>query len=309
MQGLTPAPMPPTHYDVFLSRKSQDAHLAKELYDFLTSKGLKVFDSDHSLQEMGNADYSRAIDDALVNTEHLIVVGSSVENISSPWVEAEWRFFLNRKRSGKINGNLLTVITEQDLIEKLPPSLQNYECIQFSKANFYRILTYATVHKEPSNKLITSFELKNKEIEEWIKLGDYEYVKGNLDIAEELYQKVLKVEDNIEINNRLGKLYLAKAVKVEENAKLAYLFPSITSLVLLIPGAFFLKNALFKDAIKYFEKASSIGDPESNTQLGWFYENGKGVEKNIEKAVDYYRVAAVQGDADAQNNLKRLNRT
>lgn len=112
-------------YDVFLSRKSEDAHLAKEIYDFLIDKGLKVFDSDHSLQEMGNADYSRAIDDALVNTEHLIVIGSSAENISSPWVEAEWRFFLNRKRSGKVKGNLFTVVLKKKLIDEISPSLYN----------------------------------------------------------------------------------------------------------------------------------------------------------------------------------------
>ena len=49
--------MPTAHYDVFLSRKSQDAHLANELYVFLTSKGCKVFESDFTLQEMSNDDY------------------------------------------------------------------------------------------------------------------------------------------------------------------------------------------------------------------------------------------------------------
>jgi TonB family protein len=130
--------------DVFLSRKSQDAHLAKEVYDFLTSKGLQVFDSDHSLLEMGNSDYSRAIDDALVKTNHLIVIGSSIENITSSWVEAEWRFFLNRKRAGKIKGNILTVITKDVAIDDLPPSLQNYEVIPFEKKN-EKILPYVMV--------------------------------------------------------------------------------------------------------------------------------------------------------------------
>lgn len=50
---------------------------------FLTSKGLQVFDSDHSLLEMGNSDYSHAIDDALAKINHLIVIGSSVENTTS----------------------------------------------------------------------------------------------------------------------------------------------------------------------------------------------------------------------------------
>lgn len=91
-------------YDVFLSRKSEDAHMAKEIYDFLTEKGLKVFDSDYSLQEMGNADYSEAIDNVLVNSDHIILLSSSIENINSPYVKTEWRFFVNRIRSGKVNG-------------------------------------------------------------------------------------------------------------------------------------------------------------------------------------------------------------
>jgi TIR domain len=127
--------------DVFLSRKSQDAHLAKEVYDFLTSKGLQVFDSDHSLLEMGNSDYRRAIDDALVKTEHLIVIGSSVENITSSWVETEWGMFLSRKRSGKAKGNILTVVTKDVEIDDLPLGLQYFEIIPFEKRN-EKILPY-----------------------------------------------------------------------------------------------------------------------------------------------------------------------
>jgi hypothetical protein len=159
LQELTPAPMNPTHYDVFISRKSQDAHLAKELYDFLTSKGLKVFDSDHSLQEMGNADYSRAIDDALVNTEHLIVVGSSIENINSSWVEAEWRFFLNRKRSGKAKGNLLTIATNDVNLDKLPPSLWNYQFFVFGKSTFEKVLNYLKMDDNLPETNILTYDL------------------------------------------------------------------------------------------------------------------------------------------------------
>jgi hypothetical protein len=133
-----------TKIDVFLSRKSEDAHLAKEIYDFLTSKGLKVFDSDQSLPELGNADFSRVIDDVLEKTEHLIVIGSSINNITSPWVEAEWRFFLNRKRAGKIKGNLLTIIEEKLQKDSLPASLQNYEIVPFNKYK-EKILNYVGI--------------------------------------------------------------------------------------------------------------------------------------------------------------------
>ena len=37
--------------------------------------------------------------------------------------------------------------------------------------------------------------------------------------------------------------------------------------------------------------------------LGWMYANGRGVEQDDAEAVKWYRLAAEQGDADAQASL------
>jgi outer membrane lipoprotein-sorting protein len=136
--------------DVFISRKSSDAKFAKAIYDYLTLQGLVVFDSAHTLKEIGNADYIKAIDEALATTTHMIVVGSSAENIKSSWVEAEWLFFLNRKRSGKTSGNLFTVITSNFKLEDVPPSLANYEVIPFNEKNFSIIYNYVRQENSPA---------------------------------------------------------------------------------------------------------------------------------------------------------------
>lgn len=128
--------------DVFISRKSSDAGYAEAIYNYLTAQGLSVFDSDHNLKETGNADYVKEIDAALTAATHMIVVGSSSENIKSSWVEAEWLFFLNRKRSGKTYGNLFTVITTDFKLEDVPPSLANYEIIPYNEKNFPVIYNY-----------------------------------------------------------------------------------------------------------------------------------------------------------------------
>ena len=141
-----------TKIDVFISRKSADDKLAKEIYDYLMSQGLTVFDSDNSLKQIGNADYIKAIDEALSNTTHMIVVGSSAENIKSSWVEAEWLFFLNRKRSGKTSGNLFTVITKDFKIEDVPPSLANYEVMPYYKKNFPIIYNYVRQENTPAKQ-------------------------------------------------------------------------------------------------------------------------------------------------------------
>jgi hypothetical protein len=135
--------------DVFLSRKTEDAKFAKEIYDYLTRQGLAVFVSDQTLKEIGNADYTKTIDEALAGTTHLVVVGSSAENIKSSWVEAEWMFFLNRKRSGKTSGNLLTVITKDLSLGDVPASLANYEVIPFNEKNFPIIYNYVRQPNTP----------------------------------------------------------------------------------------------------------------------------------------------------------------
>ena len=46
------------------------------------------------------------------------------------------------------------------------------------------------------------------------------------------------------------------------------------------------------------------GDTQFN--LGWRYENGRGITKNDEEAVKWYRKAAEQGNENAKNALKKL---
>ncbi len=163
--------------DVFLSHKSGDNHLAIKISDYLTSKGLKVFNPDHFLI---SADYSNLIDEALTKSKHLIVIGSSVEYITSSWVEAEWRFFLNRKRSGKTNGNLITVVTEDVKIGDLPPSLQNYEVIVFDENNFEKILNY-----------VGNFQANNVSIFSIVQAADENINKRNYEVANELLLSAL----------------------------------------------------------------------------------------------------------------------
>jgi hypothetical protein len=118
-------------FDVFLSRKTEDAHLADTVYQYVTEKGLKVFDERHSLKDIGNSAYSEVIDETLEGTSHLIVIGSSAENIRSKWVMSEWTSFLNLQRSGKTKGNILTLVTRNVSMEDLPLQLRNYQIFYF----------------------------------------------------------------------------------------------------------------------------------------------------------------------------------
>ena len=52
-----------------------------------------------------------------------------------------------------------------------------------------------------------------------------------------------------------------------------------------------------------FHRAGDLGNSEAYVCLGYAYDNGLGVEMDEKKAVHYYELAAIKGDADARANL------
>ncbi|MBC7572138.1 MAG: TIR domain-containing protein [Spirosoma sp.] len=149
--------------DVFLSRKSQDSHMALQLMNFLRNKGLEVFDSDE-LSKHGNSDYGKAIYEALDAAKHIIVIGSSVKHITSTWVESEWNFFINEKLAGRKSGNILTVVGGKISIKDLPPRLRSYQVIPFKSSNFEEIYNYVSVNKSPSQPAVIPPALPKKKV-------------------------------------------------------------------------------------------------------------------------------------------------
>ena len=114
-------------YDVFISSKSEDYGLAEKVYDFLIESGLDVFLASRELDRLGESEYSLAIDDAIDNTTHMIVVATSVDNISSKWVKYEWNTFSNDLKSGYRTGNLITILSHDIELRKLPASLRHQQ--------------------------------------------------------------------------------------------------------------------------------------------------------------------------------------
>ena len=57
------------------------------------------------------------------------------------------------------------------------------------------------------------------------------------------------------------------------------------------------------EAVKWFKKAAAQGRADAQYNLGVMYDNGSGVPENDAEAVKWYRKAADQGLAAAQSNL------
>ena len=135
-------------FDVFISCKSEDYGLAREVYTFLVRKGYRVFLADTELKKNGNADYGKVIDFALESAKHFILVSSNKKYIQSPYVESEWRTFIEEIRSGRKKGNLLTVLKGLD-VGFLPISLRKYQSFQYQ--DFSLIIDYLPLEYKKEN--------------------------------------------------------------------------------------------------------------------------------------------------------------
>src|SRR3954463_14329838 len=59
----------------------------------------------------------------------------------------------------------------------------------------------------------------------------------------------------------------------------------------------------YKTALEKWQQLAKKGDPAAQTNLGYLYYEGKGVEQNYGEALKWYNVAVLQGYPDALFNL------
>lgn len=128
-------------YDVFISKNSADQVLADSVVVFFERSGLTVFESNKDLPFLGDADYSRAIFNALDNSKNVVIICSANENGSkSKWVYEEWSWFINEIRSKRRIGQVMT-IRKGIQVEQLDPQLRKYESFDYDSYKS-RILPY-----------------------------------------------------------------------------------------------------------------------------------------------------------------------
>jgi hypothetical protein len=134
-------------YDVFISFKyldengvpTRDASVAKEVYDFLVSKGVSVFMSTLTLETQGESDWMKAIDDALDGASVVIAVGTSTENLNSKFVRDEWSGFRIDILSGRKPKGQLFAYVESVLPTQLPRSLRHSQTFVHSQGSLQHL--------------------------------------------------------------------------------------------------------------------------------------------------------------------------
>lgn len=244
-------------YDVFISAKSADYESARKVFEFLESHGLAVFLSDKSLPSLGSSDYRKEIDRALDQAKHMVVVTSSTENVVAPYVEAEWGLFINEKRSGHKLGNLVTLVAGDIGPSDLPASLRYYEVLPLRPESLERLLHY--VGKK----------------------------------AQLLRPQVAQ---------RAGSSPALRAVKNASRTEGQTLLSDAPS---PIPAASMQPPTADRDVkeselkkqraeVKRLTKRAKTGNVEALCSIGNCYRDGRGVDRDPAKAVDFYRQAATR---------------
>lgn len=81
-----------------------------------------------------------------------------------------------------------------------------------------------------------------------------------------------------------------------------------TGLAFATAGEKFLKSKKLAKAIEYLTVGSNFGNAQAQFRLGECFENGIGVAKDVNKAVELYRCAAQNDYEEAENRLKKLGK-
>jgi len=120
-------------YDVFISCSSEDANVARRLYDAMKRNGIEAF---LSVADIHNGVYAKAIDAALNSSRHMVVVGTSIENITRRWVEYEWtRYHVAYHNGQKPGGKLIPYLDKEIIPALLPGPLAIQHVIQFNRSD------------------------------------------------------------------------------------------------------------------------------------------------------------------------------
>lgn len=260
------------NYDVFISCKSEDYNLARQVHDFLSRNGYNVFLADAELQIVGRAEYGEVIDEALESAEHLVLLASKPEYVKSTYVKNEWRIFLEEQRCGRKTGNLLTICNGFDCA-KLPISLRNLQTF-----------TYDNYQASIIN---------------YLPIGSPKGQKAKHTVAEQA--KPTKQAPT----NEIQRLFLA-AEQGDADAQYE-LGRSFFAGIDFDTGRDFIQD--YEQAAKWFHKAAEQGNDEAQVQLGICYANGLGVDQNDNLARFWWKKAADQGNETAYSFLPELKYT
>ena len=309
-------------YDVFISCKSEDYNIGRQVYEFLTNyRGLSisVFMADKELRKRGNTDYGRVIDEALDSSTHLIIVSSNADYLkeeTSSYVYEEWHTFVEEIRSGRKKGNIMTIFTNDVDLKDVPIALRNRQSFPFTE--YSSIVHYLKVEDEVHTNAPVSKEVITKE-------SDFDELEIDLDFDDavdfmndgDLQDAIHSLQSSFENGNKksiglFNKILFQNfgAIEwdsetwdfMEEQAKAGHSFAHL---------AFFYKLQLNKET--HLQAVEQLKAALSDKDNGYAFlcegicrEKGIGMRSNLRSAMKRYEQAYKMNIPEASSYIGKM---
>lgn len=129
-------------YDVFISFKSEDSDLAEKIYNYCHRKMKEPFWSKKSLPRLSQSEYSQAIDMALENSKHFVVVFSDLGYLNTKWIKYEMNVFNNEIKEGRKEGSNFIIVATDDVYDKIIQSNKTVLDIAYRRFQIIKMSEY-----------------------------------------------------------------------------------------------------------------------------------------------------------------------
>lgn len=160
-------------YDAFISFKNNDAtgqrtadsRIAEALYAQFKDAGINAFFSNVTLFEFGETAYKDAIEHAIIDARVMVVIGTSLEHLTSTWVKYEWSSFHEEILSGdKPGGTIVPYLSQSITRAERPMALRNFESFAIEATPVDQVVAFvlsalgrkteakAAVRRDPSER-------------------------------------------------------------------------------------------------------------------------------------------------------------
>ena len=122
--------------------------------------------------------------------------------------------------------------------------------------------------------------------------------EGMMDYADRILLNAQKIEypQIPEEHDQITKTTEAEMVAIEAMCELAEMYYYGSDTV----------GQNYAQAAKYFKKAASLGDGHAQWSLAVMYENGQGIDKDINEAIKYFKLAGANNYACAHIRLGHI---
>ena len=137
----------------------------------------------------------------------------------------------------------------------------------------------------------------------------YEVRMSNIGEGVKWYKKAMGLNDSLAHSN-MARIYYRMtdyklaAQTLEKASKLGDTGADAMLGNMYLNGIHFKKD--YKKALVYIQKAVADDDPQALTNLAICYENSYGVARDMDRAIEFYKCGAAQGNEYAKRALERL---